>query len=372
MSERLNTWLIEPLSPDVRQALERLARSDDVERVAVMPDVHLAEDVCVGVAVATKNLIYPSAVGGDIGCGMAAVQLGVTTEQVDRRDVAARILAGFERRVPVMAHRGAVPLEDELRPPLAAEPLRREAARNAERQFATLGRGNHFLEVGADDEGQVWLTVHTGSRGIGPGIREFYASRGRESCVGLAVLDADSQLGAAYLADLAWALRFARASRAAILASAAEVIAEVAGGAAAWETLVECEHNHVERVDDGGVSLWVHRKGAICALDGRAGIIPGSMGSATYHVVGRGKRESLWSSSHGAGRAMSRSEARKRIRMADLERDVRGVWFDHRKKARLIDEAPSAYKDISRVMRGQSELTRIVRRLQPLLSYKGV
>ena len=362
MNEKIRVWAGDPLDVDVKRALERLASSDDVVRVAVMPDVHLAEDVCVGVAVATTHSIYPSAVGGDIGCGMAAVRLDVAADTLDRADVAARILAGFELAVPILAQRR--PLALSIDPaPLAADVLR-----TAARQLGTLGRGNHFLELQVDDDdGAVWLTVHSGSRGAGQAIRDRALARCRTSAAGLGFLVDDSDDGRAYLAEMRWALAFADASRRAIVDAACAVLGDVAGAAAVPGSYFACEHNHVERVGE----LWIHRKGAISAAAGVRGIIPGSMGASTFHVVGRGHAEALWSSSHGAGRAMSRTEARKRIRVADLKRDVRGLWFDHRKVARLVDEAPGAYKDISKVMRAQSELTRIVRRLRPILSYKG-
>jgi tRNA-splicing ligase RtcB len=135
---------------------------------------------------------------------------------------------------------------------------------------------------------------------------------------------------------------------------------------------VRCDHNHVERALVDGVDAWVHRKGAISARGGEPGIIPGSMGAPTFHVVGRGLEDALASASHGAGRALSRASARRVIRPADLTRDVGSLWFDHRKTARLVDEAPAAYKDIRRVMRAQTDLVRITRTLRPLLSFKGV
>ncbi len=361
-------WSAEPLPADVRMALAHVAASDDVVRVAVMPDVHLAADVCVGAVVATTHLLYPSAVGGDIGCGMAAVRLDVARASVDRAGVAGRILAGLARAVPIMAHKAPRPLPEALLARLSATSLESLARRQAGRQLGTLGRGNHFLEIQVDDDDGLWLTVHSGSRAMGQAVRDHHVARGERSRSGLRFIDAETDAGRAYLADLAWALSFAAANRRAILDAAASVLADVAGAARVDESLLSCAHNHVERV----AGLWVHRKGAIAANEGQRGIIPGSMGGATFHVAGRGNAGALWSSSHGAGRAMSRSEARRRIRPAALERDLRGVWIDRRKLDRLVDEAPAAYKDIGKVMRAQRELTRIVRRLRPLVSLKGV
>ena len=151
------------------------------------------------------------------------------------------------------------------------------------------------------------------------------------------------------------------------MAAASEVVAGVLGGGVRADSLVTCHHNHVRREGD----LWVHRKGAIPAADGEPGIIPGSMGTFSYHTVGRGHAEALSSSSHGAGRALSRSAARRAVSVRTLHRELAGVFYDHRRAADLVDQAPSAYKDITQVMRAQHALTRIVRRLRPILAFKG-
>ncbi len=150
------------------------------------------------------------------------------------------------------------------------------------------------------------------------------------------------------------------------------MLTEVTGDGADPNTAINCHHNFIEVTEHQGQRLWVHRKGAISAREGEPGMIPGSMGAASYHVEGRGCAEALWSSSHGAGRSLSRTEARTRISRRALEHQMAGVWFDYRKSADLLEEAPRAYKDIDKVMTAQRELTRIVRRLRPLLSYKGM
>jgi tRNA-splicing ligase RtcB len=185
-------------------------------------------------------------------------------------------------------------------------------------------------------------------------------------------LDVDSDEGRAYLADLRWALAYAEASRAAMLAAVRDVLRDVFAAEAEPLSRIDCLHNFARQEEHGGDVLWVHRKGALSAAPGEAGIIAGSMGTASYHVTGRGLEASLCSSSHGAGRVMSRSDARRRVSPRDLAKQMRGVWFDHRRAGQLRDEAPAAYKDIDEVMRAQRELTRIGRRLRPLLSFKGV
>jgi tRNA-splicing ligase RtcB len=368
----MRAWVAEPLSLEADAALRRIRRLDDVQEVAVMPDVHLASDVCIGTVVATSHLIYPNAVGGDIGCGMAAIAFDGAADVINDRRAAARILAGFADRVPILKQRGRQTLPPNLSDRrLSHESLEKQKDRDAALQLGTLGRGNHFLELQADEDRRLWLMAHSGSRSIGQRIRDHHLRRCEKSASGLGYLDGRHLTGEQYLSDMRWALDYAEENRRRIVGAAAEVVQLVSGLRADPSTLVTCNHNHVERVADGNRSLWVHRKGAIPASDGEAGIIPGSMGGHSFHVCGRGDRSALWSSSHGAGRSMSRSEARRRISVSAFEQQVEGVWFDHRRTRRLIDEAPGAYKDIAKVMKAQRDLTRIVRRLSPVLSYKG-
>ena len=366
MNAPLRAWHAEPLPDDVRRAIDRLARSDDVRHVAVMPDVHLAEDVCIGAVVATERLIYPQAVGGDIGCGMAAIRLESDADVLRDEHAAARVFRGLYRAVPANRHaQAALPLDPGG---LSEGRLRRMAERDGRVQFGTLGRGNHFLELQSDEHGQLWLMVHSGSRAMGPAIMRHHLEGAHSGPTGLLFLDAESDAGRAYLADAEWALTYADASRRAMVDALAAVL-EIDTDSA---TYIHCRHNHVCRETHFDKSLYVHRKGAISARDCEWGIIPGSMGTRSYHVQGRGCAGSLTSSSHGAGRAMSRSAARARITSVDFRRQMRGVWFDQRLTRELREEAPSAYKDITAVLRSERELTRIVRTLRPILSYKGV
>lgn len=360
----------EVVDRDVARALDRLAGTEDVVHVAAMPDVHLADQVCVGCVAATTHTLYPGAVGGDLGCGMAAVRLGAVP--LDRATAAA-LLVRLADIVPAHRHPTAgARLPDELDVALSApalDKLRRGVGRV---QFATLGRGNHFVELQrAEDDGALWLMLHSGSRGIGQAIHDHHVAKATATRSGLHALDADAPAGRAYLDDLGWALAYARASRRAMAARVVAAIAELAGADADWATYRDVHHNHVRREDHGGRALWVHRKGAIAAALDEPGVIPGSMGSPSYHVRGRGEPTSLASSSHGAGRAMSRGEARRAITASALVAQLDGVWFDHRRAHDLRDEAPAAYKDIGRVMRAQKALTRIERTLHPVLCFKA-
>jgi tRNA-splicing ligase RtcB len=346
MSEAsIRTWLAAPMSHEVAEAIERLRRAPDVQHVAVMPDVHLGADVCIGVAVATASLIYPQAVGGDIGCGMLAVATDLEARVLANPRVAGKVLADLGRTVPARRRnrRDLIPLPDGIRA-LPDEAL----------EFATLGSGNHFLELQADDDGRLWLMIHSGSRALGQAVRDRQLGR---------VLDANSDAGREYLLDVENARRYAVASRRAM----AEQVERVLGARLCWETLITTDHNHVAREGD----LWVHRKGAMPAHLGENGVLPGSMGTLSFHVEGRGCEASLCSSAHGAGRKLSRTEARSRISERELHRQMEGVWYDSRLAAKLRDEAPSAYKDIRAVLRAQSELVKVTRTLKPVLNYKG-
>jgi len=371
----IRSWAEGPLPRDVELALERLARSDDVRRIAVMPDVHLSADVCIGTVVATGRTLYPAAVGGDIGCGVAAVAFDGEASALGDERAAAAVLAGLYRAVPLVRHsRKRAP---GLPPELASRELSARTLESLKQgegtlQLGTLGRGNHFVELQADETDRLWLMLHSGSRAIGQAIRDLHLRRCIPGRSGLALLDAESPEGLDYLRDMAWALEYSEESRRRMTLAACDVVRSVLGIEADPTSFVSCNHNHVRRESHEGEWLWVHRKGAIAAGAGEPGLIPGSMGSASYHVEGRGLSAALASSAHGAGRRLSRTDARRTLSAKDVTQQLRGVWFDHRIAGGLREEAPSAYKDIGSVMRAQGELVRIVRRLRPLLSFKGV
>lgn len=375
MTATLTRFVAEPPPRDVHDALERLRHIDDVARIAVMPDVHLAEGVCVGTVVATRGVLLPAAVGGDIGCGMAAVAFDVDVAVLADPRPAAAALTGLQRAIPALRHPG--PASEHPLPPalagrrLSAASLHSEQRRTAGLQLGTLGRGNHFIELQADDDDRLWLMVHSGSRAIGTAIRDHHDAVAGPVGGGLRGLDAGSPAGAAYLADMQWALDYAAESRARMVARAAEVFETCLKAHVCMDTWIACHHNFVRRERHDDEELWVHRKGAVSAHAGEPGIIPGSMGAPSFHTCGRGEVAGLCSSAHGAGRALSRGEARRQIRAADVVAQMRGVWFDHRAADALRDEAPAAYKDIAAVMRAQRELTRVVRRLRPVLSFKA-
>ena len=372
----IKLWGTEPLPPDVSRSLQRLAQSDDVCHVAVMPDVHLAGDVCNGTAISTRNLIYPSAVGGDIGCGMLAIACGLAADVLSNEVTAGRVLAELNRWIPSNKHlRQRVPEQlpgGLVEHSLSSSTLENSKARDGRFQLGTLGRGNHFVELQSDSDGQLWLMVHSGSRAMGQAITAHHMKRTMPSRSGLRYLDASSPDGLAYLSDVDWAIEYARQNRLAMAHAVESFMNAMFSSLFDWSTLIHCHHNHVRREVHFGEELWVHRKGALPAGENEPGVIPGSMGTHSFHVAGRGESLSLRSSSHGAGRTVARHLARQTISRRDLNLQMKGIWFDQRRADALRDEAPSAYKVIHRVMRAQRELTRIIRELKPVLAYKGV
>ena len=253
---------------------------------------------------------------------------------------------------------------------LSAPSLAALARDQGRAQLGTLGSGNHFIELQADEEDRLWLMLHSGSRAIGPAIRAHHAARAGPAGE-LRALAVDADDGRTYLADMAWALRYADANRVHLVEATVDAVGAAIGAGADDASLIACHHNHARRETHLGREVWVQRKGSMPAGPGEPGVVPGSMGAASYHVEGRGHPDALASSAHGAGRALSRTEARRTISSRDLARQLDGVAWDHRRADALRDEAPAAYKDIGQVMRAQRDLVRIIRRLRPLLSYKA-
>jgi tRNA-splicing ligase RtcB (3'-phosphate/5'-hydroxy nucleic acid ligase) len=353
--------------------------------VAVMPDVHAGRGATVGSVIAMRGAVAPAAVGVDIGCGMAAVETSLTSD--DLPDDLRRLRADIEKAIPVgrAAHREAAweSAGPELRAAGAAlmEGYRARAApvhglgNKFACQLGSLGGGNHFIEVCLDSADKVWLMLHSGSRGIGAALAEHHmeaaqrlnhnqALEDRE----LAVFLAGTPAFDAYRRDLFWAQDYARLNRELMLHLLVRVMKR------SWPRLsmqpaISCHHNYVAEEVHFGDELLVTRKGAIRAGAGELGIIPGSMGARSFIVRGLGNPASFQSASHGAGRRMSRTEARRRFTVADLRDQTEGV--ECRKDHGVIDEAPKAYKDIDKVMEQQRDLVEVVAELKQVLCVKG-
>ncbi len=363
-------WISETLDERVSQQIERLRHAKDVKHVRIMPDVHLANDVCIGCVLATDRLLYPAAIGSDIGCGMLAQGFNLPAQRITAED-ASTIFEALHAQVPITKqahgnHDWQGPGE------LSCPTLQQVAAREGRYQLGTLGRGNHFLELQVEEAtGDLWVMIHTGSRSIGPAIRRYYEARSDSKSAGMPYLDANTELGQAFLSDMVWARAYAQHNRRLILQEVHAIVEATLGGLPVADTLIDGDHNHVEHEQYGEEHLWVHRKGASASHLNRMVVIPGSMGAPSFHVMGLGSRESLCSSSHGAGRCMSREEARSRISVGRLLDEVAGNFVDARSVSGLVEEAPSAYKNVLKVMKAQRKLVKVKRRLMPVLTYKG-
>lgn len=372
------------------------------KHVAVMPDVHLGKGATVGSVVPTVGAIVPAAVGVDIGCGMEAACLGI----FDLPDDLGPVRAAIEAAVPHGRTNNGGPgdkgawetlpggvmrawqdlTEDSLdRYPLlmAAYPkLLSTRSAHPSKHLGTLGTGNHFIELCYDEEGRVWLMLHSGSRGIGNRIGSFFielAKREMEKWfvtlpdADLAYLPQGSEHFAAYCHAVSWAQDYAAANRWLMLKAALAAVRSTLGftleDGVGMDTVISCHHNYVRWEKHFGQNVMVTRKGAVCAAAGVLGIIPGSMGQRSYIVRGKGNRESFNSCSHGAGRVMSRTEARRRFSTADLEEQTAGV--ECRKDEDVIDEIPGAYKNLDAVMYAQADLVEVVHTLKAVLTVKG-
>jgi len=334
--------------------------------VAVMPDVHVGKGATVGSVIAMRSAVAPAAVGVDIGCGMAAVQTSLVAG--DLPDSLRALRDDIEARVPVgMAAHDAPAWRD------APQALREECrrlmsdfdelscdtglGRRASQQLGTLGGGNHFIELCLDGDDRVWLMLHSGSRRIGAALAEHHMAIAQKLGHNRALADRDlaSFLAGtpefdAYRKDLWWAQAYALANRRVML-SIVETLLEAHFPEVAFAEAIHCHHNYVSEEEHFGEPLLVTRKGAIRARAGELGIIPGSMGTRSYIVRGRGNAASFTSASHGAGRQLSRGQARKRYTLDDLKEQTAGV--ECRKDRGVLDELPGAYKKIERVMAQQ-------------------
>jgi tRNA-splicing ligase RtcB (3'-phosphate/5'-hydroxy nucleic acid ligase) len=371
----VHLWARDASEDTIKQLVRIASRPYVVRHVAAMADAHVAHGVAVGTVFATANTVVPRALGGDLGCGIAATRLSLPAGALDRPSL-ERIVDALGRAIPAgdAVHRGGgVPVPDALlEVELSTQALVRTRAALAKKHLATLGGGNHFLELDRDAEGEAWLLVHSGSRGLGAAIAAHHA-QAADGGNGdpLAGIDSETPAGRAYLDDLAWALAFARANRDSLARRALSVIAEVLRTDVLAEEHLDVHHNYVARETWDGEPLLVHRKGAVCVPQGARALVPGSMATASYVVQGLGCALAFDSCSHGAGRVLTRTEARARVRPQALAQAMRRiVWPEHLAR-RLVEEAPSAYRDITDVLDDQRDLVVRERRLEPIAVLKG-
>ena len=382
-----------PIEDAARQQLINIAKLPFIHRwVAVMPDVHLGKGATVGSVVPTVGAIVPAAVGVDIGCGMIATRTTLTA--TDLPDNLAGLRSAIERAVPhgrTVGKRdkgawetppeasidGWSQLEQDFRRIVDKQP--KLARTNNLNHLGTLGTGNHFVEVCLDEEDRVWFMLHSGSRGVGNAIGTRYIELAKEDMrrwminlpdQDLAYLPEGSEHFDDYVFAVEWAQRFARTNRAIMMSHVIDAVAKIIPKPFdAWAEAVNCHHNYVNREYHYGKNVLVTRKGAVSAKAGELGIIPGSMGAKSFIVRGLGNDESFHSCSHGAGRVMSRTEARKRITLDEHKHATAHV--ECRKDSDVIDESPAAYKSIEAVMEAQKDLVEIVHTLRQVVCVKG-
>ncbi|MEU6167393.1 RtcB family protein [Streptomyces tanashiensis] len=370
------------------QQLQNVATLPWIKGLAVMPDVHYGKGATVGSVIAMRGAVCPAAVGVDIGCGMSAVKTSLTAN--DLPGDLSRLRSKIEQAIPVGRglHREAVDPGRLYQFPTAgwddfwsrfdgvAESVKFRRER-AGLQMGTLGSGNHMIEICLDESGSVWLMLHSGSRNIGKELAEHHIGVAQQLPHNqglvdrdLAVFVSDTPQMADYRNDLYWAQEYAKYNRAIMMALLKEVIRrEFRKAKVTFGTEISCHHNYVAEERYEGMDLLVTRKGAIRAGSGDFGIIPGSMGTSSYIVKGLGNEKAFNSASHGAGRRMSRSAAKRRFTVRDLEEQTRGV--ECRKDSGVVDEIPGAYKSIEKVMEQQRDLVEVVAKLKQVICVKG-
>ena len=361
--------------------------------VVALPDVHAGIGATVGSVIPTRRAIIPAAVGVDIGCGMNAVRWSLKAEQLP--DSLARMRSRIEAAVPVgfnqhpaskvrgsAQERTARKLHDRLNAIVEKHPALMKMQRRFHEtwvcQLGSLGGGNHFIEVCLDEAQQVWVMLHSGSRGIGNVMGRYFIAAARKDMgrhlanlpdKDLAYFSEGSKLFGDYVEAVDWAQDYALMNRQELMRLVLEALREDLPPFTLQGEAINCHHNYVAREQHFGEKLYITRKGAISAREGEMGIIPGSMGAKSYIVRGLGNAESLCSCSHGAGRRMSRSKARRRFSRFDLAEQTSGV--ECRKDGGVLDEIPAAYKDIDEVMEHQRDLVEIAHTLKQVLCVKG-
>jgi tRNA-splicing ligase RtcB len=372
------------------QAIEQLKNTASLpfvfHHVAAMPDVHLGIGATVGSVVATKGAVCPAAVGVDIGCGMMARKTAIPSDRLGG-DMLKNLRHSIEREIPVGFQQKREPFDEALSwardrgaPHAASDALMNKAVR----QLGTLGGGNHFIEVCVDeDDGRIWLLLHSGSRNIGKSVAEIHINRAKGALREAVDRLPDRNLAyflegtpdfVRYREDVHWCQEYAFANREIMMARLLRQVAHALGFDGDVSKLgltmsVNCHHNYIADEIHFGERVLVTRKGAIRAGAGELGIIPGSMGTGSFIVRGLGNRDSFESAPHGAGRKMSRGEAKRRFSCEDLARQTEGV--ECRKDAGVLDEIPGAYKPIGEVIEKSSDLVEVVARLRQVVCVKG-
>jgi len=386
ISKRLMNWA-SILEPDVREQAERTAAMPFIyPHLALMPDAHLGKGATVGSVIPTLGAIMPAAVGVDIGCGMMAVRTQFTGADMGERGDLASLRVAIENAIPLSAgkYNEAVRQAPETAARIADLEAKDGAdsagriAPNLRLQLGSLGSGNHFIEITLDERGRVWLFLHSGSRGVGHRLAVQHIRAARAECTkwwislpdpDLAYLVEGTAEFGAYIRDLRWAQHFAALNRQEMMDRVASCLGEWIGQPVLRAETVACHHNYTEREKHFGKQVWLSRKGAIDATKGTLGLIPGSMGTASYIVAGKGNRLALSSSPHGAGRAYGRRAAERTFTRAQLDAAMEGIEWRHTDA--FLDEIPAAYKPIDQVMADAADLVEVRHTLRQIINVKG-
>lgn len=364
------------IEPAAQQQIENVKQLPFIyPHIAVMPDVHAGYGCTVGSVIPTLKAIIPSCIGVDIGCGMIAVQTSLQADSLP--DSLYNLRCDIEKVVPV-----GFAIRDNIAQKVISMELFEDYGVNYdqrhEKQLGTLGGGNHFIELCLDENQKIWIMLHSGSRGIGNKIGSRFIELAKLDMEryfihlpdeDLAYLPEGSDHFDAYIECMTWAQNWAAMNRYVMLEEVKGVLNKYFPDITYHEQAINCHHNYTERENHYGKNVWVSRKGAVRAREGDLGIIPGSMGTKSYIVRGKGNKESLHSCSHGAGRTMSRAQAKKQFTLEDHIKATEGV--ECKKNESVLDETPGAYKDIDLVMENQKDLVEIVHTLKQVLCIKG-
>ena len=368
-----------------REQIENLASLPFVHHhIALMPDCHGGMGMPIGGVLPTKDVVIPNAVGVDIGCGMCAVKTNIRARRLTEKILRKVIMKGIRERIPLgMDHHEE--MQDEKYLPtgfdLEKQPVVVTNYKSIHHQVGTLGGGNHFIELQRDDEGRLWIMIHSGSRNLGKQVGDFYNKKAKwlnelyyskvESELMLPFLPLKTHEFNDYWGEMNYCIAFAKCNRQLMMERIKEVIVD-ALPLAEFEPTIDIAHNYAAFENHFGANCIVHRKGAVRARVGEIGIIPGSQGTSSYIVEGLGNADSFMSSSHGAGRVMSRTQAIKTLNLEDEIKKMESKGIVHSiRSQRDLDEAASAYKDIDQVIALETDLVKVITKLEPLAVIKG-
>lgn len=385
INNKLLSWasIIEPNT--LAQAVTTSSMPFVQPHMALMPDAHLGKGATVGSVIPTIGAIMPAAVGVDIGCGMIAVKTQWSKTDFEGKDLSV-LRHSIERSIPLSAGHYNRKLTDTAAERVAALEARAaeigfdpaDYAANWRLHLGTLGSGNHFIEVSLDEADQVWLFLHSGSRGVGNKIATTYIKHAQDFMKkafieledqDLAYLLEGTKVFDDYISRMQWAQEFALANREEMMDRVVKDFEHWIGAKIEERQRINCHHNFTQRERHFGQNVWLSRKGAILASEGTPGLIPGSMGTASYVVIGKGNRAAMNSSPHGAGREYSRSAARKAFTIEQLREAMKGI--EYRDTDAFIDEIPQAYKPIDQVMADAADLVEVKHTLRQILNVKG-